>query len=118
NKMIWSVLGWDPECDADTFATDYARYFFGDGVGDIAATGLLAFEQNWRGAVLDNTEAIGTNLARWQQIEKEAEGALGVAHNWRLQLASLRAHYDAYVAARLAYETALETEALEALRSA
>ena len=58
---------------------------------------------------------IEATLRAWQRVEVAA-GAAQLRRNWRLQMFILRAHRDAYTAARAHCEKALETATLDALR--
>ena len=114
NKMVWSALGWDPEMPIDEILRQYSRYFISDRQADDFAQGLLALEQDWRGSLMTNT-AVEATLVHFQTLEKSASPF--ELRNWRFQQALFRAYYDAYVRRRLAYETALEEQAMAALRS-
>jgi hypothetical protein len=115
NKLVWSALGWDPQADVLTVLRDYGRYFLGPKLTDTFAQGLLALEKNWQGPVLTNT-GIQATLQQFQTLEKAATPQDKL--NWRFEQALYRAYYDAYVRARLLYETQLEDEALGHLRDA
>lgn len=115
NKAVWSGLGWDPDQPVIDILRDYARYYIGDPYADDFAQGLLALERNWRGALLTNAE-VDVTLARVGDMERRATPE--VKSNWRFQQALYRAYYDAYVRARLIYETNLEQRSMEALRQA
>jgi Glycosyl hydrolase family 20, domain 2 len=115
NKVIWSVLGWDPDADVAKALEEYGRYFIGQDFGEAVSKGLYALEENWVGPLAGNPK-IEKTLAHWQDIEKKAGDLANT--NWRLQLALLRAYYDAYDQRRLAQETAREEQAHAALRKA
>jgi hypothetical protein len=115
NKAIWSDLGWDPTQQPVTILREYARYFIGPEFEEGFAQGLLALERNWRGPLLAN-ENIYTTLRQFQEMERKATPQQ--LANWRFQQALYRAYYDAYVRARLIYETRLEDEAMQKLRAA
>ncbi|REK09879.1 MAG: hypothetical protein DWQ37_17375 [Planctomycetota bacterium] len=115
NKFVWSGLGWDPEKPVIEILREYSRYFLGPALTDDFAQGLLALERNWQGALLTNDEVYQT-LARFQDME--AAAGLELMKNWRFQQALYRAYYDAYVRARLIYETDLEARAMDQLRQA
>ena len=115
NKVIWSVLGWDPDADVVEALRDYGRYFFGDGAADSVAQAILGLERNWRGSLTANAEVYET-LARWQAIERAASPRLRLS--WRFQQGLYRAYYDAYIRARLLQETAAEERVDGALRDA
>lgn len=115
NKAIWSALGWDPEADVVEILREYSRYFIGEEYADPFAQGLLALERNWRGPLLTN-EGVLITLAQFQEMERRASPQVKL--NWRFQQALYRAYYDAYVRARLLYETTLEEQAKERLRQA
>jgi hypothetical protein len=115
NKFVWSGLGWDPNSNVADTLRDYSRYFIGAEYTESFARGLFALENNWRGPLLAN-EAVYTTLAQFETMDRTASPAL--QQNWRFQQAQYRAHYDAYVRARLIYETDLEQQALDSLRQA
>ncbi len=115
NKIIWSALGWDPNAEVIDVLRQYSRYFLGPKYEDAFAQGLIALERNWRGSLLANS-AVETTLAQFRTMERNA--APKDLLNWRFQQALYRAYYDAYIRARLLYETALEEEAMAQLRQA
>jgi hypothetical protein len=115
NKFLWSGLGWNPDADVADILRDYSRYFIGSEYTEGFARGLLALERNWRGPLLAN-EGVYTTLAQFESMDRTASPAL--QQNWRFQQAQYRAHYDAYVRARLIYESDLEQQALDRLREA
>ncbi len=115
NKAVWSGLGWDPDADVVDVLRQFGRYYIGDRYADDFAQGLLALERNWRGALLTN-EGVYATLAQFQTLERSASSE--VLKNWRFQQALYRAYYDAYVRARLIYETDLEQRAMDRLRGA
>ncbi len=115
NKFIWSALGWNPEESLAETLRQYSRYFIEEEIEEEFSNGIFALEKNWKGPITENA-GIGSTLKLFQNLEKTASDALRV--NWRFQQALYRAYYDAYVQSRLAYETALENEALAELRKA
>jgi hypothetical protein len=84
-------------------------------MADAFAQGLLALERNWRGPLATN-EGLYTTLAQFRELERQATPQQKL--NWRFQQALYRAHYDAYVRARLLAERAQEERAMAALREA
>ncbi len=115
NKIIWSSLGWDPDADVLEILREYARYFIGPRWEEAFAQGLLALERNWQGPLLANA-GVYTTLQQFQAIERAATPQ--ELANWRLQMALYRAYYDACLRSRLIWETALEEQAMAALREA
>ena len=115
NKAVWSALGWNPEVDVTSVLRDYGRYFIGPDMADGFAQGLLALERNWRGPLLSNS-AVDVTLAQFQEMERNATPQQKL--NWRFQQALYRAHYDAYLRARLTDETGRERRAMERLATA
>ncbi len=115
NKFIWSALGWDPDADVTNVLREFSRYFISGTLAEGFAQGLLALEKNWRGPALTNA-GIHTTLRQFQAMEQSAPPP--VKANWRFQQALYRAYYDAFVRSRLIRETALEEQAMEALRQA
>jgi hypothetical protein len=115
NKAVWSGLGWNPDAQVVDILREFGRYYIGDSFADDFAQGLLALERNWQGPLLTN-EGVYSTLAQFQAMERRAPPE--TLKNWRFQQAVYRAYYDAYVRARLIYETNLEERALEQLRGA
>lgn len=107
NKFIWSQRGWDSGRNVIDIVREYSKFFFSKDVENSAADGILALEQNWLGPITNNG-SIEPTLAFWQKLES-ANPELST--NWRWQLLTLRAHYDAYVRRRKIYESNLEKEA-------
>ena len=112
NKMLWTVLAWNPETDPVEIAREYARYFTGV---ETIADGLLALERNWTGPLASNTN-VGQTLEQFAAMERAAP--IPLKRNWRFQQLLYRAYFDAYVQRRLQYETVLESEARRLLRMA
>jgi hypothetical protein len=115
NKTVWSALGWDPDADVTQVLREYARYFVGPACEEGFAQALLGLERNWQGPLLTNA-GVDTTLQQMRQIQAEATPQTLLS--WRFQQAVYRACYDAFLRARLIYETALEEQAIEALRNA
>jgi len=114
NKIVWSLLAWDPESDIRQILREYGRLFFGPDVADAAADAILGLECNWTGSLAENGSVYGV-LAAWQDMEKRHPSLLD---HWRFPMHLMRAYYDAYTRARLIYETDLEREAIGVLSSA
>ena len=115
NKVIWSALGWDPEANVEDILRDYGRYFIGERYGESFAQGLAQLEHNWQGPLAANAGVDGT-LVHFQELERAASPQM--VANWRFQQGLYRAYYDAYTRNRLAFETGLEQQAMDALRQA
>lgn len=115
NKFIWSGLGWDPTRDSVDILREYSAYHLRPTYRETFTQGLLALERNWQGPLLANP-GVDVTLQQFQALEDAATPHDKL--NWRFQQALYRAYYDAYVRARLIYETALETEANSILRQA
>lgn len=115
NKFVWSALGWEPHADVTEILRQYSRFFIGQAQTGDFARGLLALEENWRGPLATNT-GVDATLQQFQAMERAA--APTVLKNWRFQMALYRAYYDAYVRARLLYESGLEAQAMDELRQA
>jgi hypothetical protein len=115
NKMLWSALGWNPEGDVKRVLREFARYFIGPHLEEQVAEGLLSLERNWRGPLLTNI-SVDTTFAQFRQMERQASPRDLL--NWRFQQMLFRAYFDSYVKKRLVYETNLENQALEKLRTA
>jgi len=115
NKFIWSALGWNPGAGVVDVLREYSRYFIGENFTEGFAHGLLGLERNWRGPLMTNA-GVRATLHQFERMDKEA--GPGQWLNWRFQQAQYRAHYDAYQQRRLLYETGLEEQAMETLRTA
>jgi hypothetical protein len=115
NKILWSALGWNPDGNVVDILREYSRYFVGERYTGDFAQGLFALEKNWQGALLTN-EGVDATLKQFQEMERTASPR--DKSNWRFQMASYRAYYDAYTRSRLRYETDLENRAMEILRDA
>jgi hypothetical protein len=115
NKIVWSVLGWNPEAKPLDILREYSRYFIGAKFEEPFAQGLLELERNWRGPLASN-ESVYATVRHFEEMDRIASPA--VMQNWRFQQAQYRAHYDAYTRARLLYETELENRAMAHLRAA
>lgn len=107
NKIVWNLRGWNPDYDVREMMIEYARYFFGPQVAELAADGILALEKNWEGPLAENG-SVSATLALWRNLDEAAPALHG---NWRWQMCLVRAYYDAYTRLRLIYEQALETDA-------
>ncbi len=114
NKAVWSALAWDPGRQPRDIVVEYARLFFGAGIAEQAADGILALERNWRGPLAANG-GVEAALELWRGLEARSPGLAG---NWRWQMCLLRASYDAYVRRRLLHESELEREANAILAAA
>jgi glycerophosphoryl diester phosphodiesterase len=106
NKTVWSALGWNPERNIRDILIEYCRLYFGPGIAEAAADGILALEKNWTGSLRENGAVEGT-LLHWQQLERKTPH---LQDNWRWQMCLVRAYYDAYIRHRLINETHLEEE--------
>ena len=115
NKVLWNCLGWDPDMDVQDITKEYSRYFISNRYEEKFAEGLFGLERNWVGPVKDN-EGIYETLKLFQEMEKNATPQEKL--NWRFQQGLYRAYYDAYVKARLQYETDLEAKAKVVLKKA
>ena len=115
NKFIWGDQDWNPETLVIETLRDYGRLFISPDMADNLAQGFMMQEQNWVGPLLTN-EQVDITLAQWQQMEKTAPGP--VLNNYRFQMGLMRGCYDAVIRKRLIYETSLEMQAMEMLRSA
>ncbi len=115
NKFVWSALGWNPEAKPEDILRQFGRYFIGERYGESFARGLVELEQDWKGPLEANAGVEGT-FAHFQELEHNATPQM--LANWRFQQGLYRAYYDAYTRRRLAYETDLERQAMEALEKA
>ncbi len=112
NKFVWSGLGWNPDANVTELLRDYSRFFFGTEHEEGFAQALLALERNWQGPLATNG-GVETTLQQLQALERKASPQMKL--NWRFQQLLYRAHYDAFVRARLAIETSQQNLALGAL---
>jgi hypothetical protein len=99
----------------DDILAQYSRYFISKKFEESFSKALLGLEQNWDGPVTEN-DGIYETLALFKLME--AKSTPQDKLNWRFQQGLFRAYYDAYVKARLEYETKLEKEALAVLKTA
>ena len=116
NKTLWSSLAWDPKTDIKEILRDYGRFFINDAFTEDVASGIMSFEQAWKGPLLTN-EIVAKNFDHWRAMEKKADEKL-LKKNWRFQHGLLRAYYDRYVQLRLIEDTKREEQALKALEGA
>ena len=114
NKIIWTRLAWDRNIPERKILIEYANFFFGSGVKEDAADGILALESNWQGPAASNGSVQATWMS-WKQMEQRNPW---LAPNWRWQMYLLRANYDSYARKRGIYETELEEKANDILRQA
>lgn len=115
NKVLWSCLGWDPAMPVEAITREYSRYFISGRFEESFSRGLLALEENWVGPLRLN-DGVEATLRRFQEMERAATPQDRL--NWRFQQGLYRAYYDAYLRARLIYETGLEAQARAVLKSA
>jgi hypothetical protein len=94
---------------------EYSRYFISPRFERKFAQGLLGLEKNWEGPTMSN-ESVYETLKIFQQMERNATPQDKL--NWRFQQGLYRAYYDAYIKRRLLYETQLEQQAMDVLRTA
>lgn len=111
NKLVWSLLSWDPAMTGEAAAAEYARLYFGEAVA--AATALiLGFEKAL------GTPLLAQDTARLRALAEECEArAPALLDNWRwlsLRLGALALDYlarvvrrDRDLAATLRYRVAL-----------
>ena len=115
NKMIWSDQDWDSATPVIHTLRDYARFFISPDYTEEIAQGILALEQNFKGALITNTNVTRTYL-QWKALEEKLTEK--EARNYRFQLGLIRACYDEYIYRRLIRENAMESRALEVLSNA
>ncbi|MFA6243680.1 MAG: hypothetical protein WC655_22245, partial [Candidatus Hydrogenedentales bacterium] len=115
NKVVWTALGWDPDCSLDDIMLDYARFFFGWDIAERVREGIYGLERNFEGSLAENANVEET-FALWKSLEAGADEAL--LSNWRFQECLLRAHYDHYTRLRLLKANDIEARACAALRRA
>jgi hypothetical protein len=113
NKFIWSSQDWDPETPVIEILREYCRLFIHPDISENVARGILALERNWQGPLIAN-KSVEVTLKQWKSMEKQFPP--DVVKNYRFQMGLLRAYYDAYIRERLIHETALESQAKQALR--
>jgi hypothetical protein len=101
--------------DVKEIAIEYSKFFISERYKEKFAEGLFGLERNWDGPVKDN-DGIYETLKLFQEMEKNATPQEKL--NWRFQQGLYRAYYDAYVKARLQYETKLEAQAVDVLKKA
>jgi len=116
NKFVWSDLDWEPQTEPIETLRDYCRLFISPDYADELAQGFMAEERNWQGPLAANTQ-VDVTVEQWRQLEKNVPESVR-NNNYRFQMGLMRAYYDAYIKRRLIYETELEMEAMDVLRSA
>ena len=114
NKHVWNVFGWDPGSDLDMALKEYGKVWFSMDLAMDVAEGLRAFEQNWRGPILEN-ETIPETLALWEGIAKRVPN---YETNWRAQMYLFRARFDANVLAEARAQKRYQEQAHTALAEA
>ncbi len=114
NKVVWSMLGWEPERDLREVLMDYCRFFFGPDVAEPAADGIFALEKNWTGPLAQNG-SVESTYTHWTRLDEKYDQ---LKRNWRWQLCMLRAEYDAHIRHRLIAERDLEAKAYRILADA
>ncbi|MHC4574530.1 MAG: hypothetical protein ACYS76_10430 [Planctomycetota bacterium] len=115
NKFIWGDQDWNPRTPVIQTLRDYSRFFISPEFSDDIAQGFMAQEKSWEGPLAAN-EQVEVTLAQWRDLEKKVPDE--VRDNYRFQMGLMRAYYDAYIKRRLIYETELEMQAMDVLRSA
>ena len=104
-----------PDAEVEGILREYSRYFVSFRYEDRFADGLTGLEQNWSGPLLEN-DGVYETLGMFQEMERDATPQDKL--NWRFQQGLYRAYYDAYVKARLHYESELEEQAVSVLKNA
>jgi len=115
NKFVWGDQDWDPQTEPIETLRDYCRLFISPDFAEGLAQGFMAQEQNWEGPLAANSQ-VEVTLQQWRELEKEVSDK--VRENYRFEMGLMRAYYDAYIKRRLIYETDLEMQAMDVLRSA
>lgn len=115
NKIVWSMLGWNPDEKVDDIVREYSRFFIGADLEESFAQGLLGLERNWKGSLSANA-GVEATAEQFEAIEKKATPKQKLS--WRFQQALYRAYYDAYLRSRLLSENQQEERALRVLRGA
>jgi hypothetical protein len=114
NKFIWGDQDWDPRTPVIETLRDFSRLFIHPEFSDGIAQGLFSLEKNWEGPLISNSQ-VEITLQQWQTLEKILPPIAKT--KYRFQMGVLRAYYDAYIKHRLIYETHLEMQAREVLRT-
>lgn len=114
NKVLWNMRAWDPKKNVHEIMKEYATFFFAKSVGETAASGIEALEQNWKGPLAENG-GVEATFQFWKSLESANPALKG---NWRWQMLLMRAYYDQYTRLRLISEQELEKEANEILLQA
>jgi hypothetical protein len=106
NKVVFTMLGWNPQREAREMLVEYARFHFSTPHAATIADAILALEGNWKGPLEDNG-GVEATLAAWEKLGAELPWLSG---NWRWQMNQLRAVYDAYTRRRLRHEKKIEDD--------
>lgn len=104
NKMLWSLLAFDPAKPVAEVVSEYVRTFISRSEESGWSRLIMDLEANWDGPVTANAgiERTLTHLKLlWQNSSEAIQG------NWRVQQLAYRAHYDAWVRSRAMTEGAL-----------
>lgn len=107
NKMVWSDMDFDPDCDLRTTLLDYARVFLWQAPADRIADAILALEANWIGDPVENPH-IESTLEMLESLSAEYPT---LCENWRFNQLLFRASCDAYVRRRRSFDLSLLAEA-------
>jgi hypothetical protein len=114
NKFLWTQWSWNSTASIETILHQYSRFFLGPEWVERFSTGLVDLECDWRGPILTNS-SITTAVNEFEAMQHDPASP---RDNWRFELALERAHYDAFLKARLTAEAAQQQEAFEALSDA
>ncbi|HOJ33160.1 MAG TPA: hypothetical protein PKY35_09420 [Candidatus Hydrogenedentes bacterium] len=115
NKVVFSMLGWDPQTSPETIAKEYADAFFGDDFAEAGARGIIMLDRNWRGAI-NNNPLIEQTRTIWESIASLA--ASQFQDNWRMQMYVYRANYDSMLQHKATFEQKEEEKILHAVAKA
>ena len=115
NKFIWGDQDWDPQTPVIETLRDFSRLFVHPAFSDQIAQALFSLERNWDGPLISNSQ-VEITLQQWQTLEKILPPIART--KYRFQMGVLRAYYDTYIKHRLIYETHLEMQARDKLRTA
>lgn len=117
NKFVWGQQDWDSTQSAESTVREYVRFFMDPELEEPLTRVILLLEENWydeRG--ISDIPSVEKAWQLMLDIDRKATDA--VKGNWRYQQLLLRAMADHYLREKQAYDTALETEARQALAKA
>ncbi|WP_018626439.1 hypothetical protein [Niabella aurantiaca] len=116
NKFVWTSLEWNPGADIDDVLLDYSRFFIGPGYAGDFCRGLKYEEASLEGRI-DSNRSVNKAYAIFGKLDADTKNGSDVYHQTRYRMGLLRAFFDQYVKLRYLYETQVEREFVNYLRT-